>query len=158
MEMKGESNLAVHIIISTPPSHHVTNKNTLSTWGMENPIYQTINFVRIVTVILLNDLRMLLQHFELDFFHFSSFLASFYIYVFASLSFANTVSFMRLHFFYNFHFILLLFLLFWPEKRHHSQYRYRVFIEMRKRASSLFIILCNKKRVGWNKKKKKRGE
>jgi hypothetical protein len=154
MEMKGESNLAVHIIIFTPPSHHVTNKNTLSTWGMENPIYQTINFVRIVTVILLNDLRMLLQHFELDFFHFSSFLASFFIFMsllhypslipwalWGYISFIISILFSS--YFYSFD----------PKKRHHSLYRYRVFIEMRKRASSLFIILCNKKRVGWNKKK-----
>lgn len=112
--MNGESNLVVHIIISTP---QITSRirTTLSTWGMENPIYQTINFVRIVTVILLNDLRMLLQHFELDFFHFSILAFFFHIYVFASLSFANTVSFMRLHFFYNFHFILLLFYSFDPK-------------------------------------------
>jgi hypothetical protein len=33
----------------------------------KNPIYQTINFVGIVTVILLNDLRMLLQRSEFNF-------------------------------------------------------------------------------------------
>ena len=65
----------------------------------ENLIYQTINFLRIVTVILLKVLRCY-YNIKLDFYASFSDIFLLFMFMSSSLSFANTASFARLYFFY----------------------------------------------------------
>lgn len=98
----------------------------------ENPIYQTINFLRIVTVILLKVLRMLLQSLSpifLLFLHASRNFCSVLCLCLLHYPFANTASFARLYFFDCD-----------PEVLHFSS-----LLRRGAQASSLSIILCNKK-------------